>query len=316
MKAQNTGKFAYRWVFAVLLFALSAAACQEINGGDASERVRVVATTTIVGDVVKNVGGEQIDLVVLLPPGTDPHAFEPSPRDLTLVQDADLIFINGAGLEVFLEAMLESAGGLGKVVDLSTSLPLRQLGEPHAEGDGEHAHEGFDPHAWTDPHNVFVWTQTVATALSEVDPTNAADYAERSQRYVDELTVLNAWILEQVASIPEENRKIVTDHLTFGYFADRYGFAQIGAIMPGYSTLAEPSAQELASLEEAIRGQNVPAIFVGNTVNPDLAQRVAEDTGVTLVFLYTGSLSDANGETPTYVDYMRYNVSAIVQGLK
>ncbi len=308
------------WVlFVVLLLVGLLAACQKGAENPQPERLSVVATTTIVGDVVQNVGGEQISLTVLLPPGADPHAFDPSPRDVALVQDADLIFVNGAGLEEFLEPLIESAGGQEKVIDLSASLTLLELGdgpvadEEHAD---EHAHEGADPHTWTDPHNVMIWTQTIAQALGEADPQHAADYAARSQAYLQTLADLDAWILAQVALIPEEERMIVTDHLTLGYFAQRYGFVQVGAIMPGYSTLAEPSAQELAGLEDAIRGQEVQAVFVGNTVNPQLAQRVADDTGVALVFLYTGSLSEAGGEAATYKDYMVFNVTAILQGLK
>lgn len=321
MKAQYLQRNAYLWVIVVVLLAVSVAACQPASGSESSGQVRVVATTTIVGDVVRNVGGEQIALTVLLPPGTDPHAFDPSPRDLAVVQDADLVFINGAGLEEFLEAMLESAGGLEKVVDLSATVTLRQFDEMHADEEDEgqedeHAHASFDPHVWTDPHSVIAWTKNIAQALAAADPENADAYVQRSQAYIDELTALDTWVLEQVATIPEEDRMIVTDHLAFGYFTARYGFTQVGAIMPGYSTLAEPSAQELAALEAAIRAQDVPAVFVGNTVNPDLAQRVAEDTGVALVFLYTGSLSDSDGDAPTYVDYIRYNVLAIVQGVK
>ena len=308
------------WVFfVVLLLTGLAAACQKEAESLQPERLSVVATTTIVGDVVQNVGGEQISLTVLLPPGADPHAFDPSPRDVALVQDADLIFANGAGLEEFLEPLIESAGGQEKVVDLSASLTLLELGDEPVEDEehaDEHAHEGADPHTWTDPHNVMAWTQTIAQALGEADPQHAADYAARSQAYLQTLVDLDAWIVGQVATIPEGERKIVTDHLTLGYFAHRYGFTQVGAIMPGYSTLAEPSAQELAGLEDAIRSQGVQAVFVGNTVNPQLAQRVADDTGVTLVFLYTGSLSDADGDAPTYEDYMVFNVTAILQGLK
>ncbi|HIE57944.1 MAG TPA: zinc ABC transporter substrate-binding protein, partial [Anaerolineales bacterium] len=127
---------------------------------------------------------------------------------------------------------------------------------------------------------------------------------------------LDTWIRQQVANIPPENRKLVTDHVLFGYFADEYGFKQIGALIPGYSTLAEPSAQELAAIEDAIREYNVPAVFVGNTVNPALGGQVAEDTGIKLVTIYTGSLSDENGDAPTYLDYIRYNVTAFVNALK
>jgi len=139
--------------------------------------------------------------------------------------------------------------------------------------------------------------------------TNAAAYRR-------ELTALDAWIVEQIAQIPAARRVLVTDHVVFGYFAAHYGLEQLGAVVPGYSTLAQPSAREMAALEDATRAYDVPAIFVGSTVNPALAQRVAEDTGMQLVFVYTGSLTAPDGDAATYLAYMRYNVTAVVEALK
>jgi ABC-type Zn uptake system ZnuABC Zn-binding protein ZnuA len=189
--------------------------------------------------------------------------------------------------------------------------------EHHDEHEGEdHDHEGIDPHTWIDPNNVTVWVHNIEHKLSEADPGNAQAYAANAEAYEAELETLDAWIKEQVAQIPEENRKLVTDHTLFGYFADEYGFEQVGALIPSFSTLAEPTAQELAAIEDAISELNVKAIFVGNTVNPALAERVAEDAGTLLVFVYTGSLSEPNGEAPTYLEYMRYNTNAFVDALK
>jgi ABC-type Zn uptake system ZnuABC Zn-binding protein ZnuA len=152
--------------------------------------------------------------------------------------------------------------------------------------------------------------------LGELDPDNAAIYQANADQYGQELQQLDAWIREQVAQIPTENREIITDHLVFGYFADEYGFTQVGAILPGYSTLAEPSAQELAQTEDAIRNLGVKALFVGETVNSQVAKQVALDTGLQLVFLNTGSLSEEGGQADSYLDYIRYNVEAIVNALK
>jgi len=151
--------------------------------------------------------------------------------------------------------------------------------------------------------------------LSEIDPQNGDTYKANAQKYRDELVELDNWVLEETASVPEDNRKIVTDHLVFAYFCNAYDFQQVGAIIPGFSTVAEPSARELAQLESAINDLGVNAIFVGNTVNPGLAQRVAEDTGVQLVLLYTGSLSEPGGPADSYLKYMRYNTRAIVDAL-
>ena len=284
------------------------------------ERLRVVATTSLVADVVQQVGGDHIDLRVLVPLGADPHSFTPAPQDAAAVANAHVIFINGAGLETFLEKLLESAGAQVPIVPVSAGITLLE-GVAHAETDAEHEdpehdhHEG-DPHTWFSPHNVKQWTQNIAESLSALDPAHAADYAGKAAAYTQELEALDLWIVDQVAQIPSANRKLVTDHTVFTYFAETYGFEQLGAIIPGYSTLAAPSAQDLARLEDAIRQFDVPAIFVGITLNPGIAAQVAQDTGVQLIPVYHGSLSEVGGPADTYLAFMRYNVNAIVGGLR
>jgi ABC-type Zn uptake system ZnuABC Zn-binding protein ZnuA len=281
-------------------------------------RLAVVATTSIVHDVVKNIGGDSIELSLLVPLGIDPHGFEPTPQDVTSLATADVIFANGAGLEAFMDRLLESTGATYRVVSVSQGielLPLEDHGEEeHQEGD-DHAHEEGDPHTWTDPNNVLIWVENIEAALSALDPANASTYESQAGAYRAEVQALDGWIREQVATIPEADRQIVSDHQTFGYLAHRYGLSQRGAIFPGGTTLAQPSAKELAELQDAIRDLDVGAIFVGTTVSPDLAQAVADDTGVRLVTLYTGSLTEG-GEADTYLDYMRTNVSAIVGALR
>jgi manganese/iron transport system substrate-binding protein len=281
----------------------------------ADEKLQVVATTNIVGDVARNVGGDHTALTVLMPPGVDPHAFEPTPQDIAAVSRAHVVFANGAGLEAFLNRLLESAGAGDRVVPLSQGIQLLKTSAGPA-GAQDHDGEDGDPHTWTDPNNVILWARNAASALSSLDPANAEAYEAHAQAYITELEALDAWIREQVAQIPENRRYLVTDHLMFAYLAQAYGLEQIGTIFPSYSTLAEPSAQEVARLEDAIREVGVPAVFVGKTVNPALAERVAADTGVQLVFLYTGSLSEPRGQAATYIDYMRFNVNAIVAALR
>jgi manganese/iron transport system substrate-binding protein len=281
--------------------------------GASGQTLNVVATTTIVGDVVRSVGGDAVHLVVLLPPGTDPHSFQPTPQDVAKVSDADMIFINSAGLESFMNSLLSSSGDGAKVVSVSDGIQL--LNAPEGET-GAHANEAGDPHVWMDPNNVMVWVDNIERALSEADPANSSIYSRNATQYDQTLAELDQWVRQQVAQIPASNRKLVTDHQVFGYFAERYGFIQVGALVPGYSTMAEPSAQELAALETAIGGLGVPAIFVGDTVNPSLAERVADDTHTRLVYIYTGSLTDSGGPASTYPDFIRYNVNAIVAALK
>jgi manganese/iron transport system substrate-binding protein len=285
-------------------------------------KLRVVATTSIVADVVQQVGGVQIELATLLPLGTDPHTFEPTPQDAVAVADAHVVFINGAGLEVFLERLLESTGKTATVVPVSYGLEYLQFaGAPqHTEESEEdesrdHADGTVDPHTWFDPYNVIAWAHNIERALSALDPANADAYKETAQAYEDQLEELDVWIREQLTQVTDADRKLVTDHMTFSYLAHRYGFEQVGAVFPGYSTLDAPSAKDVAALEDAIRELGVKALFVATTVNPELAERIAEDTGTELVYLYSGSLSEPGGPADSYLALMRYNVSAIVETL-
>ncbi len=318
----------YKRIFISLaaLLVLSLSACSPAAPTEDGQ-LSVVATTTIVSDVVAQVGGEYIQLETLLPVGASPHSFDPTPQDLAKVSDADVVFANGAGLEDFIDKLIESADATDKVVSVSDGIELlattnnhddedhdQEEGEEH--DDEEHEHTGGDPHTWIDPNNVIVWVENIADALSQADPDNEAAYRQNAQAYTDELLALDSWIRNEVAQIPEANRLIVTDHQQFGYFVQEYGFTQVGALIPSYSSVAEPTAQELAALEDAIQQLTVKAIFVGNTVNPTLAERVTEDTGVNLVYIYSGSLSDPGGEADSYLAYMRYNVNAFVDALK
>jgi len=302
----------------------------------------VVATTTIVADAVRAVAGEDIDLVTLLPANADPHAFQATPNDLVALSNADVVFINGADLEADFADILATTNGL--IVDLSTRLALRESAdlehhhdgedhehgdedhehgdedhehgdEEHAHADEEHSHGPHDPHVWLDPTYVMIWTSAIEQTLSEMDPENAARYASRAAEYRAELADLDLWIWEQIGRIPTEQRNLVTDHLVFGYYAARYGLRQVGAILPSFSSLAEPSAQEIAELLDTITALNVPAIFVGKTVSPVLAETIATDTGTKMVVIYTGALSEKSGPAATYLEFMRFNTKAFVDAL-
>ncbi|MBM3126598.1 MAG: zinc ABC transporter substrate-binding protein [Chloroflexi bacterium] len=302
-------------VIAVLLLSACGAAAPS-----ADDRLQVLATTSIVADVVQQVGGEYVDVTLLLPLGTDPHTFEPRPQDAVALAETQIVFANGAGLEEFLEPLLESAGAVGKLIEVSTGIELLALEEHHHEGEEtegeEHLHEGGDPHTWMDPNNVLIWVDNIAAALIAADPEHAAAYQSNAEAYAASLRDLDAWIRSMVDQIPMERRGLVSDHAAFGYFADEYGFLQVGTITGSFSTSAAPSAQELAALEDDIRNFGVHAVFVGLTVNPELAAQVAKDTGVKLVSIYHASLSDANGPAASYLEMMRFNVTAIMEALK
>ncbi len=325
--------FRWRWSLAAAAFLILLAGC--VPGGQSetaeTSRLNVVATTTFVGDAVRRVAGEEVNLTVLLAPGQNPHAYQSTPRDLVRVSDADLVFANGLGLEEFLGDLLEGADNQEALVVVSQRIsPLEMEADDHtheggAEHDqedhngedheGEHHHQGQDPHVWFDPNNVMLWVEVISERLSEADPQHAERYRQNAENYRAELQELDSWIREQVATIPEENRELVTDHASFGYFAEEYGFEQIGAVIPAPTTEAETSGQQLAALMRTIQEHQVKAIFVSKDIDPSLAERVAEDTGVELVPLYFGSLT--GGEpAENYLDFMRYNVQAVVSALK
>lgn len=286
---------------------------------DAGEKLKVVATTNIVGDVVRQVGGDQIDLTTLMGAGIDPHSYVPTPADTAAIHDAHIVFANGAGLEADLAKMFESAGGDALQIHVSQGLELLLAEDTGGEASDEHEQDSrdgdLDPHVWFDVKNVIHWVTTIEQALSTLDPANAHVYRANADAYAGELESLDDWVVEQLATIPENNRKLVTNHPAFVYFATRYGLEQVGAIYP-VSPSSEPSAQDIAVLEDAIREYGVSAVFTESTVNPKLARQVAEDTGVKLVALYSGSVGGSGSGVESYVALIRFDVNAIVGALK
>jgi ABC-type Zn uptake system ZnuABC Zn-binding protein ZnuA len=181
---------------------------------------------------------------------------------------------------------------------------------------GHHHHEG-DPHFWLDPLNVVKYVENIRDGLIAADPDGKDVYAQNAAAYISQLNELDAWIKQQVTTIPEERRLIVTNHESFGYFADRYGFTIIGTVIPSVSTGAVPSARQLARLVDRINETGAIAIFLETGSNPQLAEQIAAETGIKVVSeLYTHSITDANGKAPTYIDMMKYNVEAITEALK
>jgi len=282
---------------------------------DADKELQVVTTTTFVGDVVSIIGGEAIDLTVLLEPGQNPHSYQPAPQDMVKVSEADLIFANGLGLEDFLDDLLSGTGNADGLVIVSEGITPREGLETDHNGDDEEQAHDQDPHVWFDPNNVISWTKIITESLVENDPEHTEIYLKNAAEYREDLKILDSWIREQVANIPTENRKLVTDHTVFGYFIEQYGFTQVGAVIPAITTEAETSGQQLSTLIDIIRENNVKAIFIGVDFDPSLSEVIAEDTGAKLVPLYFGSLSQG-APAGSYLAFMRYNVEVIVNALK
>jgi manganese/iron transport system substrate-binding protein len=282
------------------------------------EKIKVVATTNLVADIVAQIGGDYITLYALLAPGVDPHSYTSTPQDLQNLNDADVVFINGLHLETGLDALLVDLAA--PVISVNTGVRTRDLAESgHDEAAAEpasHEHADVDPHTWQSVPTVKQWVENIRSTLSQLDPAHAPDYAAAATAYQTQLEALDAEIRQKVATIPATNRKLVTDHVTFGYFAEEYGFTIVGTLIPSLSTAAEPSAQALAALQDQLNREKVPAIFVGTTVNPRLAEQLAQDLGIQVVTLYSDSLSATDGPAATYLDFMRYNVDAIVNALE
>ena len=318
----------------------------------------MVATTTILGDVISNVVGGNADIEVLLPPGADPHDYQISSSQAALLYTADLVVANGLGLEEGLIDVIEAAEEDGvnvlEVGDLLDPIPFSGGGghghgeedddhaedmdddhadeeddhadeedddhadeedDDHAEDEGGHAHTGSDPHFWLDPLRVAKAALLIAEALTEIDP--SGDWMARAEAYAATLTELDAEIQDILAPIPHENRVLITNHDSLGYFADRYEFEVIGVVIPGGSTLADPSSAELAALVEEIVEEGVKVIFAETIDSTALAEAVAAEAGtdVAVVTLHTGSLGEPGTETDNIVGMLRSNALRIAEAL-
>ncbi len=299
----------------------------------AGESLRVVASTSIVGDVVRQVAGSAASVDVLMPIGQNPHAYEPTPRAMVTLEESYVTFVNGLHLEEVLMETIENVAGT-YVVPVSAGIAVLgggdhddDHGDEHSaehdedhEGEHDHDHAAGDPHFWFDPTNVIVWAENIADALSEADPANSAVYEQNRDAYIAKLEALDLEIRSQVSSIPRNQRKLVIDHVALGYFAEEYGFEVIGEIIPSVSDQAEPSAQHIAQLAEVIRQEDVAAIFVGGTAGRglrNLVNAVAEEVGrdVQVVEILTGSLARAGARGDTYLEFVRFNTEQIVSAL-
>lgn len=292
--------------------------------------LRVVASTTIIGDVVRQVGQDDIELVVLLAPGQDPHSFEPAPADLAAVERADVLFVNGWGLEAGLLKGLD-ARTQERVVAVSAEItPITLTSDDDAPEDDAHAdehdedheddHGEIDPHVWLAVANVRQWTDNVARVLGALDPARADAYRARADAYRAELDVLDAAVRAELGTVSAERRKLVTNHDALGYLADAYGYTVVGTVIPALSTGSEPSAGDLAELVQTMAAQGVCTLFAESTVNARLAQTVAAELrgcdAVSVVALYTGSLGPPDSDAATYIDMMRFNAAAIAGALR
>lgn len=293
----------------MLLLAMVGTSCSSSDGSGNDAPVTVVATTTMLGDLARNVVGESGQVEVILPIGADPHDYQASARQVALVLEADLVVANGLGLEEGLEDVLEGAAQDGALI-VYVAEHLDPL--PFISDDPEHDR---DPHVWLDPLRMADAADLLAAELAKA--VDDAGWTARAQTYRQQLVEADTTIDELVQGIPSDARKLVTNHRALGYFADRYGFTVIGAVVPGGSTLADPSSAELADLVGKIREERVPAIFAETTEPSVLAEAVAEEVGeeVAVVNLYTGSLGEEGSGAETLIGLLLTNARRIAEAL-
>jgi zinc/manganese transport system substrate-binding protein len=300
------------------LVAAALAGCSSDDPADGT--VSIVTTTTILGDLVRNVVGENAEVEVLMPVGVDPHNFQASARQVAAINRADLVVANGLGLEEGLHDVLEAAAADGtRVWEVGPDIEPRHFSdppEPASESD-DHGHDDgdLDPHFWLDPLRVALAADLLASKLAEAAPD--VDWSARASSYLAELEAVNVDTMEHLSTVAPPDRKLVTNHRSFGYFADRYEFEVIGTVIPGAAALANPSSAELAALVAIIEREQVPAIFT-ETIEPDaLARAVAAEVGydVEVVELYTGSLGAPGSDGDTLVKMLTTNARRIAEAL-
>ena len=276
----------------------------------AQSKLETMASMSIIGDFVRQIGGERVQVTTLVGAGGDTHTFQPAPQDARRMAQAKLVFINGLGLEGWLPRLVQSSGSKAKVVTVSTGVQaIREATDGH-----NHGHD-LDPHAWQDVANAKLYARNIRDALSAVDPEGARFYAARTDAYMAELDQLADEIKAGLAQIPPERRRVITSHDAFGYFAKAYG---LNFVAPqGVSTEAEASSRDVARIIRQIRAEKIPAVFLENISDPRLMTQIARETDAKIgPRVYSDSLSDSSGPASTYLDMMRHNLRAFVDALR
>jgi len=284
----------------LLLVALAVSACA--SDAEEGQSIEVVVTTSILGDIATKVVGDDALLEVIMSPGADPHEFEPSARQVASMLSANLIVANGLGLEESLEDVLDSAVDDGvAVIEIGPEVEPVRLTKSN----------GFDPHVWLDPVRMAGAIDLIVEALVELDA--SVDWAAQAAPYRQELLELDTWIDQQLEFIPPDARVLLTGHQNLGYFADRYGFEVVATILPGATTMIEPSASSFADVIEILEASGTRAIFTDFGESQALAEQLTEqvDRDVAVVPLHLGALGSEGSGAESYLDLMRWNVEAI-----
>ncbi|MEY9181607.1 zinc/manganese transport system substrate-binding protein [Bradyrhizobium sp. USDA 326] len=268
----------------------------------AAERLNVVASFSILGDFVRNVGGDRIDLTTLVGPDGDVHVYTPAPADAKRVADAKLVIVNGLGLEGWLPRLVQSSGSKATVVVASAGIVPLKLGS------------AADPHAWQSVPNARIYVTDIANALAAAVPGEADFFRAQAKAYLEKLETLDREIRDAVAKIPPERRKVISTHDAFGYFSAEYGIRFIAPL--GVSTETEPSARDIAAIISQIKAQKIPAVFLENISDDRLIRRIAAESGAKVGgTLISDGLTGEKGAAPTYIDMVRHNIKALTSAL-
>ncbi|PKU22629.1 metal ABC transporter substrate-binding protein [Telmatospirillum siberiense] len=290
---------------AMILLALTSAA--------SAAPLKVVATFSIIGDLVKTVGGDGVSLTTLVAPGGDAHVYEPTPQDAKTIAGADLVVVNGLGMEGWIDRLIAASGYHGKILVASDGIaPQTMVEEEDGAKDGKRV---TDPHAWQNLANGRIYVRNIAKALAEADPAGATGYAERAGKLDGEIAALDAWVRRQMAEIPSAKRKIITSHDAFGYFGAAYGVTFLAPV--GLSTESEPTAAGLGQLTRQIKKEGIKALFIESMSDPRLIRQLARESGAVVGgTLYSDTLSKEGGPADTYLKMFRNNVPAMVEAMR
>jgi zinc/manganese transport system substrate-binding protein len=310
----RVGVFAVLAALALVGFRPARAAAD--NAPAAGGKLKVIATISIIGDWVNVVGADQIELKTLVGPDGDPHEYEPVPSDSISLSEAKVIFENGLGLESWLDKLYSSAQSKATRVVVTDGVEVRHV--PASEGSRPNGKDDDrDPHAWQNVKNAARMVGNIRDALVKADPAHADQYKARADAYIKQLDELDAWVMDQIKSIPAAHRKLVTSHDAFGYFGQHYGIDISRSALESVTTeAADPSAKQIADVVEQIKASGVPVIFLENIQNPKLINQLAAEAKVKVgPPLYSDALGKPGSEGETYLKMIRYNVQTLVKAL-
>jgi len=281
----------------------------------AADKLNVVASFSILADFVKAVGGDRVEVSMLVGPNGDAHVYTPAPADAKKVNDARLVFINGLGFEGWLDRLIRASGRESPVIVTTIGVTPRKATETGGHGHNHnHGSSDADPHAWQSVANAKIYIANIRDALVKADPDGKADYEAAAAAYLAKLDAVDREIKETVARLPPERRRVISTHAAFGYFEDAYG---IDFIAPqGVSTESEASARDVGRIINQIKKQNIPAVFLENISDPRLIRQISDETGARVGgTLYSDALTDPSGPAPTYLDMMRHNLQTLSAAL-